>query len=90
VDDPSNNVSVPVNAGETKTVSTSPILTQDGQILNVGFDAYDNGFAIDSYKATISVNPTPLPTKTQSPGFVGLVALACLLGAAYLIIRKER
>jgi PGF-CTERM protein len=34
--------------------------------------------------------PTPVPTTAQSPGFAGAMALICLLGAAYLIVKKER
>jgi hypothetical protein len=93
IDDPSNNLTVPVDAGATKTVSTASILTQDNQILTVGFDAYDNGTSIDSYKATLAVGstPTPLPTTARSPGFAGILALVCMLGAAaYLVVKKER
>ena len=41
---------------------------------------------------TLMPTPTagPLPTQTKSPGFEGLLALSCLLGAAYLALRKGR
>jgi len=59
--------------------------------LNIGFEAYENDVLIDSYKASLYVNPTPTPapTKARSPGFAGAVAIAGLLAAGYLITRKE-
>jgi hypothetical protein len=41
---------------------------------------------------TLMPSPTaePLPTQTKSPGFEGLLAVMCLLGAAYLALRKGR
>jgi PGF-CTERM motif len=43
-------------------------------------------------EATVMPSPTtgPSPTQTKSPGFEGLLALTCLLGAAYLVLRKGR
>lgn len=43
-------------------------------------------------EATVMPSPTavPSPTQTKSPGFEGLLALSCLLGAAYLVLRKGR
>ena len=91
VNDPSNNVTASVNAGQTETISTASILTQDNQVLNVGFDAYDDGAKIDTYSATIAVGSTPTPAATtRSPGFIGILGIACLLGVAYLVIKKER
>lgn len=92
IGDPSNNVTVPIDANATKTVGTPFIVTQNNQILDVGYDAYENGTMIDSYKATLSMGstPTPVPTTARSPGFAGAMALICLLGAAYLIVKKER
>jgi hypothetical protein len=41
-----------------------------------------------------TVNPAPTavpsPTQAKSPGFEGLLALSCLLGAAYIVLRKGR
>ena len=37
-----------------------------------------------------TASPEPVPTQTKSPGFEGLLALTCLLGAAYLVSRKGR
>jgi hypothetical protein len=34
--------------------------------------------------------PTPVPTQTRSPGFEGLIAVLCVLGAAYLVLKKRR
>jgi hypothetical protein len=35
--------------------------------------------------------PAPAPTQTQSPGFPGLLAIACVIGAAlYLIAKRQR
>jgi hypothetical protein len=31
----------------------------------------------------------PSPTKTSSPGFIGLLALLCLLFAIYMALRKD-
>lgn len=92
IDSPSNNITIPVDAGARQTVSTTSILTQNNQIVNVGFDAYENGTKIDSYKAMISVDmgSTPSPTTARSPGFDVLLGLLCLLGTAYLIVKKER
>jgi hypothetical protein len=41
---------------------------------------------------TMAPGPTaaPSPTQTKSPGFEGLLAISCLLGAAYLVLRKGR
>ena len=41
---------------------------------------------------TVMPSPTavPSPTRTKSPGFEGLLAVTCLLGAAYLVFRKGR
>lgn len=93
INDPSNNLTFPIDAGASKTISTSSVMTQPNQILNLGFDAYDHGQKIDTYKATISVNQptaqTSTPTKTQSPGVTIILAFLCLLGAAYLAIKKE-
>lgn len=93
IDSPSNNLTIPVEPGATKTISTTSILTQDNQILNIGFDAYENGTSIDSYKATIAVGPTPTPatsaTMTRAPGFTILIALACIMGIAYIKSRKK-
>jgi hypothetical protein len=91
VGDPSNNVTTTVDAGATKVISTAPVLTQENQIMTVGFDAYENGSPIDSYKATFTVgSPTPAPT-TQSPGFAGIIALISIIGTAvYLAVKKER
>ena len=91
IDSPSNNVSYQIGAGEVKTIPTSSILTQNDQILTVGFDAYENGTSIDAYKATLEVGPTPTPTptNTRSPGFEIPAALVCLMAAAYLIFKKN-
>jgi len=78
-----------VEPGATKAVSTAPILTQDNQILTVGFDAYEDGAPIDAYKATFTVGATPTPTTARSPGFAGTLAMACMLGAAAYLIRKK-
>jgi hypothetical protein len=91
VNDPSNNVTATVDTGTTETLSTPSVLTQQNQLLNVGFNAYDSGVEIDSYAATISVGATATPlATTRSPGFIGILGIACLLGVAYLIIKKER
>ncbi len=91
VDNPSNNITYPIGAGEVKTIPTSSILTQNNQFVTVGFDAYENGASIDAYKATIEVGPTPtpMPTTTRSPGFEIPAALFCLMAAGYLIFRKK-
>lgn len=92
IDSPSNNITYPIDAGEVKTIPTASIMTQNNQIVTLGFDAYENGTSIDAYKATLSVGPTstPVATTTRSPGFAGLLAFICLLGAAYLVVKKER
>jgi hypothetical protein len=65
------------------------ILTQPGDVVSLGYGAYDHGAQIDSYQATIRVNVTPTPVATtRSPGFTGAVALACVLGAALLVAGK--
>jgi hypothetical protein len=47
---------------------------------------------IPTAEPTVMPAPTaaPSPTQTKSPGFEGLLALACLLGTAYLVLRKGR
>lgn len=62
INGPANNLKYEIDAGATKTVSTPSILTQDGQIVNLGFDALENGTSIDSYNATITVSLGPSPT----------------------------
>jgi hypothetical protein len=90
--DPSNSVTTIVDPGTTKVVSTSPVLAQENQIMDVGFEAYDpDGAKVDSYKATFAVASTPTPATASSPGFAGILAIACILGAAaYLATKKER
>jgi len=65
INSPSDNITYPIGAGASQSISTPTILTQDGQIVNIGFGAYDNGTLIDSYNATITISigpsPTPLP-----------------------------
>jgi PGF-CTERM protein len=94
VHDPYDNLTIPVDAGATKNVSTASILTQDNQIVTVGFDALEDGAPIDSYKATFALSSTPTPaasaTMTQAPGFTILIALACILGLAYLTARRKK
>ena len=91
VNEQSNYVAVTVGSGATETVSTLPVMTQADELLNVGFDAYDGGALVDSYAATINVGATATPMATaRSPGFIGLVGFACLLGVAYLVIKRER
>jgi hypothetical protein len=48
--------------------------------------------AVPTMEPTAMPSPAtePSPTQTKSPGFEGLLALSCLLGAAYLVIRKGR
>jgi len=58
----SNNLRYEIEAGATKTISPPSILTQDGQIVNLGFDAIENGVSIDTYNATITVHTGPSPT----------------------------
>lgn len=91
IGDTSNNVTVPIDAGATMMVLTPSIITQDNQIVDVGYDAYDNGVLVDTYKVSLFVGPTatPLPTTARSPGFAGIFGLICLLAAAYLLVRKE-
>jgi PGF-CTERM protein len=91
VGDQSNNTSIPIKANETATVLTPAILAEANQIVDMGFEAYQNDTLIDSYRASLYMNPTPTPapTKTQSPGFAVAIALAGLLAAGYLITRKE-
>ena len=62
ISDPSNNLKYEIDAGATKTISTPSILTQDGQIVDLGFNALENGTSIDSYNATITVSLGPTPT----------------------------
>lgn len=62
IDSPSKNLKYQVDGGITETVSTPSILTQNGQIVNFGFQAYENGTLIDSYNATITVSIGPTPT----------------------------
>jgi len=62
INNPSNKLKYEIDAGVTQTVSTPSILTQDGQIVNLGFDALENSTSIDSYNATITVNLGPTPT----------------------------
>jgi hypothetical protein len=68
IDSPSKYLKYQVDAGQTETISTPSILTQVGQIVNFGFQAYENNTLIDSYNATISVGPMPtaLPPETVS------------------------
>jgi len=94
INDESNNLAFPIAAGALKSVSTPSILTQDNEIVTVGYDAYQSGVKIDSFKATIGVNsgtPTPAAsaTTTRSPGFTTLIALACILGMAVFLTRKR-
>lgn len=90
IEDPLNNITTSIEANSTKNVSTPSIMTQNNQIVTVGFDAYDNSTCIDSYKAMLSLSSNPAPTTTRSPGFAALLAPACMLGAAYLIIKRGR
>jgi hypothetical protein len=62
IDNPSKNLTYQVDAGITETVVTPSVLTQDGQIINLGFQAYENNTLIDSYNATITVEMGPTPT----------------------------
>jgi len=62
INDPSNKATVSVGAHQTVPVSTPAIQAQNGQIVKFGFDATQNGTAIDSYSATITVNLGPTPT----------------------------
>ncbi|HTX44241.1 MAG TPA: hypothetical protein VMC61_05885, partial [Methanocella sp.] len=93
VDSPSNNLSIPIKAGATENISTAPVLTQNNQLLTVGFDAYEAGAPIDAYKATIAIRATPAPTTgtkvSRVPGFTMLIALACVAGMAYLMSRRK-
>jgi hypothetical protein len=47
---------------------------------------------VPSLKPTVIPSATagPSPTRTKSPGFEVLLAISCLLGAAYLAIKKGR
>ncbi|HTX44039.1 MAG TPA: hypothetical protein VMC61_04865, partial [Methanocella sp.] len=93
IEDPSDYVATTVNPGASKTISTASIMTQENQVVTVGFDAYDNGAIIDSYKANLALGstPTPAPETIRSPGFAGILALVCILGAAaYLAAKKGR
>jgi hypothetical protein len=94
VDSPTKSVIAQVEPGATMNISTASVLTQDNQILAVGFDAYDNGLPIDSYKADIVIHPTTVPgvnaTTTQASGFTLLIALASILGMAYLEVRRKK
>jgi hypothetical protein len=90
VNSPDNNVTETVPAGATANVSTASVLTQPGQLVNVGYNAYDNGAQVDSYQATVKVTTTPTPlATTRSPGFTLIIALGCVLGAGLLITRKK-
>ncbi len=68
IDDPSNSMNYSVNASETKTVATPSILAQDGEIVNFGFQAYENQTLIQSKKFAITLDlaatPTPLPPES--------------------------
>ncbi len=62
INSPSNNYRYEIEAGATKTIVTPSILTQDGQIVDLGFEALENGTTIDTYNATITVHLGPSPT----------------------------
>jgi hypothetical protein len=71
IDNPSNLVIVPIDAGAVnKKVYTNPITAENGQIVNFGFKAYENGTLIDSKEAAITViigtTPTPVPPETST------------------------
>lgn len=95
INDNSNNIAFPIASGAMMSVSTPSILTQDNELVTVGYDAYQSGVKIDSYTATIGVNgATPTPTvnatTTSSPGFTTLIALAGILGMAVFLARKRK
>lgn len=75
IDNISKKATISVGAGETIVVSTPSIQTQSGQIIKFGFDATQNGTAIDSYSATITVGQvvTATPTPTESVTISGLI-----------------
>jgi hypothetical protein len=62
VDDPTNNLKYEVDSGSTKTISTPSILAQDGQIVNCGFQAYEDQTLIESRNFTITLDFGPTPT----------------------------
>lgn len=90
IEDPMNNITTMLEAGSSKNISTPSIMTQDNQIVTVGFDAYENDTRIDSYKAMLSLSSMPSPTTARSPGFASPLAIACMLGAAYIVLKKGR
>jgi len=90
VNTPDNSVTITVPSGTSVNVSTVSVLTQPNQLVNVGYNAYDNGVKVDSYQATVRIvtTPTPLPTTSRSPGFTGLIGMTCVLGAALIMAKK--
>gem|GEM_PF-5888270 len=75
IGDRSNSLPYTIDAGATKTISTPTIMTQNGQLVDVGFDAYENGTLIDSYKATITISlgPTPTSLPPESITIIGTI-----------------
>jgi hypothetical protein len=73
IDDPSNNLKYEVDAGATKTVFTPTVLVQNGQIVNCGFQAYENNTLIESRNFTITVGPTPTALPPESVTISGAI-----------------
>ena len=65
INDQSKKATISVGAGETMAVSTPSIQAQNGQIVSFGFNADQNGTAIDTYGATVTVGQSS--TATTAP-----------------------
>jgi hypothetical protein len=75
IEDPSNNLKYEVDAGATRTVFTPAVLVQNGQIVNCGYQAYENSTLIESrnFTITVTVGPTPTALPPESVTISGMI-----------------
>lgn len=73
IEDPANNLKYEVDTGPAKTVFTPSALVQSGQIVNCGFQAYENNTLIESRNFTITIGPTPTALPPESVTISGTI-----------------
>ena len=67
IGDPTNNNTVEVNADSSLQVNTNSIQAQDGDVIDFGFEAYENGTLIDSIEKSVTAGGSTQVSPTMPP-----------------------